>query len=164
MLRLALPVEGIQEAAVMSALTLGQRFGVTAIVPGSIPRHLRAFGTMGALSRFAGDRALGLGEAGKLAAEKALRVMRRVVNRADVPVIAGVSTPGVAAIGGLARASMDVGGGDDGCTAVDPQDRRADRHLLLQCGRNAGHYPFRSARFPIGHKCRYPHERHLDDH
>ena len=58
-----LPVVGIQEAAVMSALTLGQRFGVIAILPASIPRHLRAFGAIGVLDRLAGDRALGLGVA-----------------------------------------------------------------------------------------------------
>ncbi len=56
-----LPVIGIQEAAVMTALTLGQRFGVIAILPRSIPRHLRSFGAMGVLERLAGDRALGLG-------------------------------------------------------------------------------------------------------
>ncbi|WP_108814148.1 aspartate/glutamate racemase family protein [Loktanella sp. Alg231-35] len=55
-----LPVVGIQEAAVMTALTLGQRFGVIAILPGSVPRHLRSFGAMGVLDRLAGDRALGL--------------------------------------------------------------------------------------------------------
>ena len=55
-----LPVVGIQEASVMTALTLGQRFGVIAILPASIPRHLRAFGAMGVLDRLAGDRALGL--------------------------------------------------------------------------------------------------------
>ncbi|MFK7868705.1 MAG: aspartate/glutamate racemase family protein [Roseobacter sp.] len=55
-----LPVVGIQEAAVLSALALGHRFGVIAILPASIPRHLRAFGAMGVLDRFAGDRALGL--------------------------------------------------------------------------------------------------------
>jgi len=58
-----LPVVGIQEAAVMTALTLGQKFGVIAILPPSIPRHLRAFGAMGVLDRLAGDRALGLGVA-----------------------------------------------------------------------------------------------------
>lgn len=56
----SLPVIGIQEAAVMTALTLGQRFGVIAILPTSVPRHLRAFGAMGVLDRLAGDRALGL--------------------------------------------------------------------------------------------------------
>lgn len=59
--RTAKPVLGIQEAAVSTALTLGQRFGVIAILPASIPRHLRAFGAMGVMARFAGDRALGLG-------------------------------------------------------------------------------------------------------
>lgn len=58
-----LPVLGIQEAAVATALTLGQRFGVIAILARSIPRHLRAFGAMGVLDRLAGDRALGLGVA-----------------------------------------------------------------------------------------------------
>ncbi len=58
--RTRLPVLGIQEAAVATALTMGQRFGVIAILPGSIPRHLRAFGAMGVLPRLAGDRALGL--------------------------------------------------------------------------------------------------------
>lgn len=58
-----LPVVGIQEAAVSSALLLGQRFGVIAILAASIPRHLRAFGAMGVRDRMAGDRALGLGVA-----------------------------------------------------------------------------------------------------
>jgi len=58
--RTRLPVLGIQEAAVMTALTLGQRFGVIAILPASIPRHMRAFGAMGVRDRLAGDRALGL--------------------------------------------------------------------------------------------------------
>ena len=32
------PVLGIMESGVLTALTLGQRFGVIAILPGSIPR------------------------------------------------------------------------------------------------------------------------------
>lgn len=71
----ALPVVGIQEAAVMSALTLGQRFGVIAILPASIPRHLRAFGAMGVLDRLAGDRALGLGVADLADPDKSLAAM-----------------------------------------------------------------------------------------
>lgn len=61
--RTTLPVLGIQECAVMTALTLGQRFGVIAILPGSIPRHLRALSAMGVTDRLAGDRALNLGVA-----------------------------------------------------------------------------------------------------
>lgn len=59
----AKPVLGIQECAVMTALTLGQRFGIIAILPRSIPRHLRSIGAMGVQSRLAGDRALNLGVA-----------------------------------------------------------------------------------------------------
>ncbi len=69
------PVVGIQEAAVMTALTLGQRFGVIAILPASIPRHLRAFGAMGVLDRLAGDRALGLGVADLADPDKSLAAM-----------------------------------------------------------------------------------------
>jgi len=58
-----LPVCGIQESAVATALTLGQRFGIIAILPASIPRHLRAIGAMGVTQRLAGDRALNLGVA-----------------------------------------------------------------------------------------------------
>jgi Asp/Glu/hydantoin racemase len=61
--RTAKPVLGIQECSVMTALTLGQRFGVIAILPASIPRHLRSLGAMGVLDRLAGDRALNLGVA-----------------------------------------------------------------------------------------------------
>lgn len=70
-----LPVVGIQEAAVMTALTLGQRFGVIAILPASISRHLRAFGAMGLLERLAGDRALGLGVAELADPERSLAAM-----------------------------------------------------------------------------------------
>ena len=70
-----LPVVGIQEAAVTTALTLGQRFGVIAILPASIPRHLRAFGAMGVLDRLAGDRALGLGVADLADPDKSLAAM-----------------------------------------------------------------------------------------
>lgn len=73
----ALPVVGIQEAAVMTALTLGQRFGVIAILPQSIPRHLRSFGAMGVLDRLAGDHALGLGVADLASPDKSLSAMIR---------------------------------------------------------------------------------------
>ncbi|MDG4647749.1 aspartate/glutamate racemase family protein [Roseibacterium sp. SDUM158017] len=61
--RTAKPTLGIQECSVVTALTLGQRFGVISILSASIPRHMRAFGAMGVMDRLAGDRALGLGVA-----------------------------------------------------------------------------------------------------
>ena len=73
----ALPVTGIQEASVMTALTLGHRFGVIAILPQSIPRHLRAFGAMGVSGRLAGDRALGLAVAELADPDRCLAAMIR---------------------------------------------------------------------------------------
>ena len=54
------PVLGIMESGILTALTLGQRFGVIAILQGSIPRHLRMINGMGLASRLAGERAVGL--------------------------------------------------------------------------------------------------------
>ncbi len=51
----ARPTLGIAECGVLTALTLGQRFGVVAMLENSIPRHLRYFGAMGVMDRFAGD-------------------------------------------------------------------------------------------------------------
>ncbi|MFT6944804.1 MAG: allantoin racemase, partial [Yoonia sp.] len=76
-----LPVIGIQEAAVMTALALGQKFGVIAIMPASIPRHLRAFGAMGVLDRLAGDRALGLGVTDLADPDKSLGAMIAIGKR-----------------------------------------------------------------------------------
>lgn len=70
-----LPVVGIQEASIMTALTLGQRIGVISILPASVPRHMRAFGAMGVLDRVAGDRALGLGVAELADAGRSLKAM-----------------------------------------------------------------------------------------
>ena len=49
------PVLGIAESGVLTALTLGQRFGIVAMLQNSIPRHLRYLGAMGLMERFAGD-------------------------------------------------------------------------------------------------------------
>ena len=49
------PVLGIAEAGVLTALTLGHRFGIVAMLQNSIPRHLRYLGAMGVMDRFAGD-------------------------------------------------------------------------------------------------------------
>ena len=49
------PVLGIAECGILTALTLGPRFGVIAILQKSIPRHLRYMGAMGVMDRFAGE-------------------------------------------------------------------------------------------------------------
>lgn len=57
----AKPVLGIAECGILTALTLGQRFGVISILAKSIPRHLRYYGAMGVGQRLAGDLPIGLG-------------------------------------------------------------------------------------------------------
>ena len=55
------PVLGIAECGILTALTLGQRFGVIAILKPSVARHLRYIAALGVSDRLAGDLPLGLG-------------------------------------------------------------------------------------------------------
>jgi allantoin racemase len=54
------PVLGIAECGVLTAMTLGHRFGVIAILATSIPRHLRQLGAMGVMDRLAAELPVGL--------------------------------------------------------------------------------------------------------
>lgn len=56
----AKPVLGIGEAAMLTAMTRGRRFGVVAILEAAIPRHLRYIERLGIASRLAAERALEL--------------------------------------------------------------------------------------------------------
>jgi len=49
------PVLGIAECGILTALTLGQKFGVIAILKQSIPRHLRYLGALGVRDRLAAE-------------------------------------------------------------------------------------------------------------
>jgi Asp/Glu/hydantoin racemase len=49
------PVLGISECGILTALTLGQKFGVIAILQKSIPRHLRYMGALGVMDRLAAE-------------------------------------------------------------------------------------------------------------
>lgn len=53
------PVFGVQEAAILTAMARADRFGIIALGPKSVPRHLRKIRTMGVESRFAGELPLG---------------------------------------------------------------------------------------------------------
>lgn len=53
------PAWGISEGAALTAMTLGQRFGVMAILDMAIPRHMRAWSAMGIATRVAGEVAIG---------------------------------------------------------------------------------------------------------
>jgi Asp/Glu/hydantoin racemase len=55
------PVLGISECGILTALTLGHRFGVIAILQQSIPRHLRYVGALGVTDRLAAELPVGLG-------------------------------------------------------------------------------------------------------
>ncbi len=54
------PVLGISECGILTALTLGQKFGVIAILQQSIARHMRYMGALGVMDRLAGERPVGL--------------------------------------------------------------------------------------------------------
>jgi len=54
------PVLGISECGILTALTLGQKFGVIAILQQSIARHLRYMGALGVMDRLAGELPVGL--------------------------------------------------------------------------------------------------------
>ncbi|MCA1241130.1 aspartate/glutamate racemase family protein [Stappia stellulata] len=57
------PVLGIGESAYLTALTMGQRFGIVSIKRGSVARHIKTLGAMGILDRLAADRPIDLGVA-----------------------------------------------------------------------------------------------------
>jgi 4-hydroxy-tetrahydrodipicolinate synthase len=76
----------------------------------------------------AGITVLGqMGEAPKLDHAEALDVAVRVIHRAGVPVVVGVSAPGFAAMGALARASMDAGAA--GVMIAPPNTLRSDDQI-----------------------------------
>jgi Asp/Glu/hydantoin racemase len=54
------PVLGISECGILTALTLGHKFGVIAILKQSIARHLRYVGALGVTERLAGELPVGL--------------------------------------------------------------------------------------------------------
>jgi Asp/Glu/hydantoin racemase len=54
------PVLGISECGILTALTLGQKFGVIAILKQSIARHLRYVGALGVSGRMVGELPVGL--------------------------------------------------------------------------------------------------------
>jgi allantoin racemase len=59
----AKPVLGIAECGILTALTLGHRFGLISILARSVTRHLRYIGAMGLTQRLAHDLPVGLGVA-----------------------------------------------------------------------------------------------------
>ncbi len=81
-----------------------------------------------------------MGEAPKLTQSEAREVAQRVILRAgDVPVVVGVSAPGLAAIGELGRTVMDMGAA--GVMVAPPMSLRTDQQILgyyQQCAQTLG--------------------------
>ena len=78
------PVFGIAESGILSALSLGNKFGIIAILDRSIPRHIRYVRSLGLEQRLAGDSAIGIGVTGlsdeKETFARLLKVGEKLIN------------------------------------------------------------------------------------
>jgi Asp/Glu/hydantoin racemase len=70
------PVIGIAEAAYLTALGLGQRFGIVSMGPSSIDRHRRYLETLRIDGRLAGDRSIDMTVAELIAQDAVIPVTR----------------------------------------------------------------------------------------
>jgi len=91
-----------------------------------------------------------MGEAGKLTAEEAVVVIRRVTARTDLPVVVGVSAPGFAAMEALAGEAMEAGAA--AVMVAPPGSLRTDDQILgyyRTVAEKLGEIPFVLQDFPL---------------
>ena len=91
-----------------------------------------------------------MGEAGKLSADEALAVVKRVVGRTDVPIVVGVSAAGFAPMRDLAQAAMDAGA--SGAMVAPPHTLKTDAQIVSYfqgVAENLGPIPFVLQDFPL---------------
>lgn len=91
-----------------------------------------------------------MGEAGKLTAAESLAVTRRVLARTTLPVIVGVSSPGLAAMTELGQQAMEAGAA--GVMVAPPGALRTDAQILgyyHEAARALGDIPFVLQDFPL---------------
>jgi len=91
-----------------------------------------------------------MGEAGKLTAEESVAVTRRVIGRVQVPVIVGVSSPGLAAMRELSLEAMDAGAA--GVMVAPPSALRTDQQIINyyhDTAHTLGDIPFVLQDFPL---------------
>ena len=69
-----------------------------------------------------------MGEAGKLSAEESITVVRRVVAQTGLPVVVGVSSPGLAAMSALAQDAMASGAA--GVMVAPPWTLKTDQQIV----------------------------------
>ena len=85
------PVFGIAQCGIATALTIGERFGIISILERSIPRHLRYIGALGLTERLGGDMAIGLSVTelaqGELVVQRMAEVGARLKSERGVDVI-----------------------------------------------------------------------------
>lgn len=91
-----------------------------------------------------------MGEAGKLSASEAVDVVHRVTARTTVPVIVGVSAPGLAAMKALGQEAMDAGAG--GVMVAPPMGLKTDAQItgyFHNAAEALGDIPFVLQDFPL---------------
>jgi len=91
-----------------------------------------------------------MGEAGKLSADEAMEVVARVVARAPVPVVVGVSAAGFAPMAALANRAMDAGAA--GVMVAPPHTLRTDGQIVgyyHNVAETLGDIPFVLQDFPL---------------
>ena len=91
-----------------------------------------------------------MGEAGKLSADEAVSVVKRVTARTSVPVVVGVSAPGFAAMSSLTQESMDAGAA--GVMVAPPSNLKTDDQIITYYHNAAealGDVPFVLQDFPL---------------
>ncbi len=91
-----------------------------------------------------------MGEAGKLTPDESETVIARIAGRATVPVIVGVSAPGLAAIESLAKTAMDKGAA--GVMVAPPSNLRTDAQIIgyfMTIAERMGQIPWVLQDFPL---------------
>jgi 4-hydroxy-tetrahydrodipicolinate synthase len=91
-----------------------------------------------------------MGEAGKLSADESEAVIRRVVARTDLPVVVGVSAPGLASMASLSGTAMDIGAA--GVMVAPPWTLKSDGQIVgyyHDVAETLGSIPFVLQDFPL---------------
>ncbi len=91
-----------------------------------------------------------MGEAGKLTAQESVAITARVIARSSVPVVVGVSAPGLAAVRALANEAMETGAA--GVMVAPPMSLRTDAQIIgyyHDVADTLGEIPFVLQDFPL---------------
>ena len=128
------PVFGIAQCGMLAALARGERFGIVAILEGSIPRHRRYVASLALSERMAGERAIGLGvtelaQEG-IVADRMTQAAERLRDEDGADVI-------VLGCAGMARYREPLEA-HLGCPVIDPSQAAVGMALAMLAGRAFG--------------------------